>query len=187
MSGSDLTVIHKPKVPMAFAASAMAELCQRLDDGEAPNEALVLAFKDTELELGGAVDRRIVFMSMIESAIEDAKKARDAWSDQAKKLSKAYEAFEANTIGIIESHPDLPFKGDLGKLTVRKNPPSVVTAFGDRDLTPSEIYANAIDSGFVRTKTTYRLDKDAIKDALKSGAVLEWAKLEQGQALKVKK
>lgn len=180
-------VAYKPKVPMAYAAGVLADLCQRLDDGEAPGVALVSSFKETELDLADAVDRRIVFVSMIEGAIEEAKRARDAWADKIKKLNAAYEAFEANTVGIIKAHPDLPFKGELGKLSVKLNPPKLVTPFGDREISPEDVQLHGIDPGFVRIKTSYHLDKAAVKEAIKNGASLDWAKLEQETSLKVTK
>lgn len=178
----------KPRIPMAFAAMILSELCDRLDDGEDPSELMVHAFKDAEVSLAEATDRRIAFVNWVTGAIDAAKRARDQWSERARKLSALEAAFKSATAEIVKNNPDIPFKGDLGRLAVQSNPPSLDLAFAGKELNPELMSMMGIDDRFVIVATTYTLNVAAVKAALAAGEEISWASLKtDGYHLRVKK
>lgn len=180
--------VTRPKVPLAQAAHMLAKLCDLLDDGADPNDAFVAVFNETKLELAEAIDRRIAFDHWIEGAINAANSARDQWADRAKKLRATREVFKANTQAIIESNPDLPYQGTLGRLAVQRNgQPALKLTFGDKELTPELIGFYNIDPRFIRTTTTYAIDAATVKAAIAAGEKIEWAELETRQHLRIRK
>ena len=58
---------------------------------------------------------------------------------------------------------------------IQKNPPSVVITDETK-----------VDAKYITVVTTQKIDKTAIKEDLKNGAVLPWARLEQGERLVLK-
>ena len=182
-----LVTVNKPKVPMAFAATILSRLCDQIDDGVDPSDALVAVFEETKLDLADAVDRRIAFETWLSGSIETAKKARDAYAERARKLTAAHEAFKKNTMDIMQANPNLPYKGDLGRLAIQANPASLKLAFAGKELTPDVIAMFGVDQKYVKTFTTLVLDTVAVKAALQAGETFEWATLERGQSLRFRK
>ncbi len=182
----ELVPVTKPKIPMAFAALVLSELCDRLDDGADPTEALVAVFKDSELDLADATDRRIAFDTWIQGSIETAKKARDAYAERARKLTVAHEAFKTNTLSILEAYPELPYKGQLGRLASQASPPAMKLTISS-DLTQEVIEQFKIEPRFVKIITRLVLDSAAVKTALQAGEVFPWASLETGTHLRIRR
>jgi hypothetical protein len=175
------------RVPLAWTASTLSHLCDRLDAGEEPDAALVAVFNETKLEHADAVDRRIAFIKFVEGSIEGAKAAAREWDFQAKRLESLLAAMKERTKEILEAFPDLPYSGSLGKLAVQANggkTPLELT-FGDRELTPDLIAMFDVPPEFV--KVTYTLNTDAVRAALEEGVELPWAKLgDRGRHLRVR-
>src|SRR5688500_18041871 len=124
--------LDRVKIPMSWAAAALADLCDQIDNGVEPTKAVSLLFQERKLDLAEAVDRRIAFVNAVDAQIEAARKAKDAWAAQVRSLEALLAAMKAGTKEIIEAHPDLPYKGSIGRLAVQKNPPAVKTTFGDK-------------------------------------------------------
>lgn len=172
---------------MAWAASALAELCDRLDNGEEPTAALVSLFSETRLELAEAVDRRIAFIKYVEGAIEGARAARNEWDRQKTLLETMLAAMKARTKEIVETYPDLPYAGSLGKLAVQKNggKAPVELAFGERELSREIIEMFGVPEHLI--KITYTLDTDKLRRALEAGEDFPWATLQdRGSHLRIK-
>lgn len=187
MTTDVVALTERPKVPMAVAAATLAELCDRIDAGESIGEAVVALFDEKRLELCEAVDRRIAFDQWIKGAIEAARAARDEWGKRVEQLREAHERFKANTKAIVEAAPDLPYRGALGSIAVQKSPPAVDVAWGSRELDDETIAFFGVDPRFVKTKVTHTLDVTAVKDALKAGETLDWARLTQSNHVRFKK
>jgi hypothetical protein len=176
----------KKKTPLAEAASLLTELCERIDNGENLDHALMAAFNETKLDLAEAVDRRIAFDHWCKGAIEAARQARNDWDERKKLLEALLERFKENTKAIIEANPDLPYAGKLGRLALQKNPPSVQYAFGTKDVTPDLIDYLGIPREYVRV--TYEIDTAKVKADLLAGKEITWAALKtDGCHLRVRK
>lgn len=182
-----LTIIKPYKVPMDYAATALAELCERIDSGEPLSDALTVVFNDTKLDLADAVDRRIAFDTWIKGAIAAADNAAHEWQARAKKLEMMRDAFIERTKAIVEANPDMPYQGKLGTLKIRKNNPAVQLAFNDKALTADMIALVPGLADYAKAKTTWSVDKLRIAADLKAGEELPWATLTQGTRLEVRK
>ena len=170
---------QRAKVPMAWAAAALAEMCDRLEDGEEPTAAFTFVFNETRLDLAEAVDRRIAFIKLVEGSITAAEQARDEWALQKTRLESLLAAMKERTKEIVETFPDLPYKGTLGRFAVQKNggAQALDLSFGGKEITPELIDMFQIPERFVKTKVSYALDVDGIRAAIAKGEELPWAKL----------
>lgn len=182
----ELVVANRPKVPMAFAMSTLAAMCDAIDNGAELDDALVAQFQEAKLDLVEAIDRRVAFFRYLQGQIAAAKAARDAWQDDYKRLQAIEEKFKEKTKELVEAHPDLPKEGTIGKLAVQANPPSVKLTFEDRKLTRHVIDFFGVDEKYIKTETTYTLNAKLVADDLKAGVELPWARLEQGTHIRFK-
>ena len=182
-----LAVLSRPKVPLAWANRMFAELCERLDSGEDVTAALETVCKETRLARAEAIDRRLTFHDIVLAERARLAAVRDAYADEVRRADRVIEAFKADTKAILAETPDLPFKGTLGAISLQKSPPAVEIDLGGKDLTPETIEFFGIDERFVVVRTTYSLDTAAVKDALKAGETLAWARLTQGEHVRFRK
>lgn len=179
----------RARIPMAVAATELAQLCDAIDNGAEPSAALVAMFNERRLELAESVDRRIMFLTLVEGQIEQARAMRAGWDTQVQRLKALHDTMRAKTREIIEAAPDLPYQGTLGKLAIQKNGglAPVATEWGDKALTAAEIEMFGIDERYVQTETTYKLLTDVVRGDLEAGEDLGWAHLApRGMHLKVK-
>jgi hypothetical protein len=175
-------------IPMAEAARLLADLCERLDEGEEPTTGFVEVFNRTKFALSTGVDAFIEFDRQVEALIEHACKNRDAYGERARKLREARARFKTQVTELVESSPDLPFAGQLGRLAVQKSgTPALVLSFGEKELTPDLIEFYGIDQKYIREKTTYAIDAGAVKAALQAGEEIDWASLETRPHLRIRK
>lgn len=176
------------KVPMAWAATALAALCERIDNGEDPH-AVAAEFASTELALADAVDRRIAMIRFVEGAIEGAKAARDAYAADAQRLTDLLTSMKDRTKDIVQANPDLPYSGTLGRFTVQKNgghAPLKLT-FGDREVSKTELDLFEVPERFVGSKVVFWIRTDEVRAALAAGEKLPWAELEErGHHLRIR-
>lgn len=92
----------------------------------------------------------------------------------SKACENARERLKTRITEAVKLSPDQTIKGDLISFTLKKNPPSVV------------IHNEAtIPEKFVETVITRKVDKAAIKNAIKLGESVEGCELVQGQSLNV--
>lgn len=183
------TAVTPHRVPMAVAATDLAFLCDEIDSGVEPSTALVARFNETRLELADAIDRRIVFIGMVEGSIEQARAMRAGWDAKVQQLKALHDTMRAKTKEIIEAQPDLPYQGRLGKLAVQKNGgvTPVVTTWGDRELTAELVDMFGIDERYFYAETTYKLRPEVVLKDLEAGEELGWAQLgPRGTHLRIK-
>lgn len=182
-------VAVRPKIPMAVAATDLAMLCDAIDDGAEPSVALVAMFNEKRLDLAASVDRRIMFITLIEAQIEAARQMRSSWDDQVQRLKALHETMRAKTKEIIEAAPDLPYQGTLGKLSMQKNGgvAPLATTWGDKELSQELVEMFGVDERYYYVQTTYKLRPEVIVKDLENGVPIEWAQLSpRGCHLRIK-
>lgn len=179
-----LAAIPKPTVPIAQAAASLASVCDLIDGGANPKDAIVqVMFAAGRRQLADCVDEHIAFKAFVEGAAETAKQAKAAWEASRKRLVGIAAAVEELLKTTIEEKPDLPYSGSIGALAIHKNPPKVELAWGYGVITEEHVQFYGIDEQYLRRSV--ELDLDAIKRDLKAGKDIPWATLVQGTKLAV--
>lgn len=174
------------RTPMTWAAFSLAEMCQALEDGATPDALFTEHFKETELALAESVDRRIAMRLQIKADLEISRTQRADWDRRVQQLKALDDLCDEKTIETMQRHPDLPYKGQMGRFALQKNPPSLKLAFGEKGITSDMLTFFAIPPEFV--KTTIEINTVAVKDALKAGKEIPWAELKaDGCHLRVRK
>lgn len=179
------------RLPMQLAAANLERIANALTDAEL-NDALAETFAESRLDLAASIDRRIMFMDLAQDRIQTLKRLKMEFSEAAKRMETALERVKDNTLATMEMYPDLPYRGELGKLKAQNNssPRTVVELFTQNYqvsnvVDANDIHKHKIDERFFETKSYYCLVIDEIKKALESGEKIEWARLERGKHVRV--
>ncbi len=183
-----LAVLPRPTVPLANAAQNLASVCDAIDNGMNPKDALVkIMFSRAVGDVERSVTEHIAFKHFLEGSAEMAKTTKAAWETARKRLFVILEEFEELMKGAIEAKPDQPYSSPIGTLAVHKNPPSVELAWGDDSvkITKSLLGLYGVPDEFVNVKTEYSIKKAEVAAAIKSGRAFGWAILKQDTTLKV--
>lgn len=179
------------KVPLALAAQNLATLMEAIDEGKL-DEAIVQLFNDQRLDVASAVDRRICFFDMCERYIESLKDIARKYQTTAKSLEGALESVKKNTLETMKALPDVPYKGDLGRLQSQKNGTSSCNVLlNTKDVRFNnavnfeDVERLKINPGLYEERTYYVLVIEKIKAAIEAGLDIPWAELKRGEHLRV--
>ena len=171
---------------MTQAAETLASVCRLIDEGADPREAVVRTmFADGKDALARAVDSHIEAKTIAEGMFETAKKAKAEWEKRRKRMDDIVKAIDAEMLAALTAEPDLPYSGRLGSVKLVTNPGTLVTAWGDRELTPQLIEMFGVSEQYWTATTTYKLDVDAVKRDLRAGRTIDWATIRQDQRVEV--
>lgn len=158
----------------------IAELASAIDLSE--TEEMSLTFLDQVLKaLPTKVDGCAQYLDSLDDEIARAKDYSKKFSDLAKQIEARKERFEGYLKHSIEANNFEKLTGDAFQLSIKKNPPSVITK-RDADAADSLNYPD-----FVTSKVTFAWDKKALKEGIEAGnkVALELAELVQKTSLKV--
>lgn len=147
---------------------------------------------EIEITLKESVDKRIRFKTYLDGAIPAAKDMRDMWANRVKALDRALEWWKNDTKFVLENSTCAQFKGSLGTLKLQNNSVrSLEVDIPKTSVTISNVIGEIgtefswVDPRFTRTIAYKALNIDAIKMALEAGEVIPWARLEQGQHVRI--
>ncbi len=151
------------------------EMCEDAIDPRAVDQYLLNLFDNVSMELTDSVERRKAFANELRSKIELAKKYRDDGIKQQKRYELILERLIENTKRTVEANPDIPFKDALGgRLRILPNPsPTVII------IDPAQV-----SDEYMTKKLVLDFNKAKIKEDIKNGVELEWARLEYGTHLR---
>lgn len=174
---------------LAPTALLLAELAQRLDNGEPLTPIFQSVFAAAKQEHIAAVDHARTLATFLDGQVRAATSARDYWSACAKAAETALKELKAEALRSMEESPDLPWRDSYKqKLSLCNNSqPSLKTLYDDE--LGSKSVTNILDASHLdvipeRYQTAVSfivLNTAAIREDLAAGKELPWAKLERGR------
>jgi hypothetical protein len=158
----------------------LREMVEVLDRSESEEVDLGL-IQEVIKALPTKVDGCAQYLDSLDDEIARAKDYAKKFSELAKQIEARKERFEGYLKHSIESNGFEKLTGDAFQMTIKKNPPSVITK-READAADSLNYPN-----LVTTKMTFAWDKKALKEGIESGdkVALGLAELVQKTSLKV--
>ncbi len=174
------------KVPMAFAAQTLAQICDEVDSADKIDALLQTAFDDAKLDLGESVDRRIAFDRWVKIQVEAAEEGYRYYRDRKSLLEQVHARFKERTKAIIEAEPGMEdaFRGRLGKISLCNSPTVVEYSFGSREVTPEVAEMFGVDQAYLLPKVVYKIDAARVKQELELGEALPWATLKTSKHIR---
>jgi hypothetical protein len=185
--------LQPPKVHLGYSANALSTICEAIESSDDLDETMVALFNETSRQLSAGVGRRKAAARAIRFSIEQAKAYEKQVTHHRKRLESALDKLKQMTKEIVEAHPDLPFKDELGKkLTIVANAKAGVKY--DFDLGHKTVRnIIAFDQPpvyeeewkkYVKTEMYHVLDTGRVLADLEKGVELPWARLERGTHLR---
>jgi len=155
----------------------MVEVIDRSESEEVDLNLIQAVLKALPTKVDGCAQ----YLDSLDDEITRAKDYSKKFSDLAKQIEARKERFEGYLKHAIEGNGFEKLTGDAFQMTIKKNPPSVITR-READAADSLNYPD-----LVTTKMTFAWDKKALKEGIESGdkVALGLAELVQKTSLKV--
>lgn len=172
---------------LATLTSTIENLCAEIDDvmdGVIP-EDLLERFADAQLAHAEKVSAYVGAVKALQYNAAYYSDRAELLKRRAKTCERVEKAIKDRLTYQIQMHPDMPWRNKEGdKIALRKSPESLVCDIK----TYSRSFSNVIDSvvelgysdmlEFVDVVQVATLNKDKVKNYLKAGNSLPWARLE---------
>lgn len=173
------------------AAQRVSALIKSLESGEEIDSAISEILQLDQLHLVACVDGAIDCLQYLEGVEESCLRAKRMWDARAKHVASVRERARQRIRETIEQNPAVIYEGHHGTLDIRKNPGSLVIDLDLRDKSISNVIQPNVDitqiPGEFLEQTTYlTLNKERLKDAIKSGRVsVPWARIVRENRLSI--
>lgn len=177
----------RPTLSLTESAARLEQLAERLDAGEPLTPLFQAIFAQAKLEHVQGVADAINFCASLEALLLGAKRGRDAWAERARQLKSALEAFKAEAVKARAAYPNLPWTDTYGaRLSLCNNSSaSLVHDLPLSDMTARGVLeqedVDRLPAKYVKIVSYLTLNAAAVKEDLKAGVQLPWARLERGQ------
>jgi len=168
--------MSKNKIPLWDGAAIVTRMMEAIDDGKEISDLVQKEFELNMDDVSDGVDRRILAMGYMKDAIETTGKRVEEWREYKMRLTKSLEALKENTKNILTEFPDLPYKGQQGRLGISKSKPKLVVR--DESEIPG-IYFNEV--------VERKLNKELILIEIQDNGKSDYGYLEPVTALRIYK
>jgi len=147
------------------------------------NESLEQLIRDHQSSIENKVDNITTFLKKLDLEVAHQKNEAEIRSKKAKSLERLKENLEEYFVSVV-MHSDKPIRGQSWELGIQKNPKSLHSNLTDTDL----LALAAVNDPFIRTKTTYSLDKKSVMQAIEQGEISDnkYGTIEHKYRLKLK-
>lgn len=174
---------------LATITQVLDQICDEIDavSGEFPQD-LLERFTTAQMAHAEKVGAYV-------AVIETLKKNASYYEERAKLLArrartavKLEAAIKERLMFQIEHFPDLPWRSSEGdKIGVRNNPEGlkVDVPMDHRHINNIIPMETMIPVEFVTVATLYTLNTEAVRQFLKMGGTLSWARLERGKHVRI--
>jgi len=180
------------KTPLDQASLDLSAVAKMVEEQEETiDNALLRIFGECRDVQVQAVDRNIIFSRVLEHQIACAKEMEDAWTAKVRTLKNIQERHKARLVSILQSLPDIPFKGTQGKIALHANPVALEVEIAEQTrcfkvIGDAEIAKHRIPVEFLDEIRLTALNKANIKAHIKSGKELSWARLKQDNHIRIR-
>lgn len=153
------------------------QLLQMAEDPDIDEEILKDTMEGIEGELEDKAQNYAIIIQELQSEAYKVKAEIDRLQLRKKSLENNIQRMKDSLEKAMRATDKLKFKTELYSFSIRKNPPSVVLA--------DNFDINEVDAEYIKFADP-ELDKTKVKEALKAGTELGWARLESKESLSIK-
>ncbi len=175
--------------PLHWAAQTLATIMAQVDEEMGDiDEALMLAFKNSHIDLQTSVTRRQALAAHIRSTKLAAKEYRDTVTAYIHRLDRLEERMKEDALKAIDALPGVELRGANGKKLYSGNSQSAKLEFAIQE---KKTFTNLVDLEAIemfgvqphhfKMIFAYQIDLGAIKKDLKLGIKLKYAHLEESR------
>ena len=147
-----------------------------MDAGELDDDTLIDAMENTQEELNVKLENYCKFIKNLESDIDGLKAEEKRLAAKRKTMENTIERAKKAMQWAMNAAGEKKVKGSLFTISIQKNPEKVVLETEDVNLIPSH---------YVKYKEP-EIDKAKVKEDLKAGVELSFARLEQSEGIRIR-
>lgn len=174
---------------LAAMMSALQILEKQIDNSDEITPEQCDAHFSSIKEIDLKVDRLLSFMDL-------CKQNAATYSERAESLRRASESWERKyeslckyAMWLMERYPEVEWRGSDRTFTKKLNPPSLncqmKKSFSTNNLIPDELIFS-VPEKYRECKVIWLLKSDLVKEDLKAGKSLDFARLDRKEALAIK-
>lgn len=152
------------------------ELLEWAEDGDIDDQALTDTLEGLEGEIEDKADGYAKILQQLKADSDALKKETDRLAERKRTIDSRIGSLKKSLLMAMKATGKTKFKTQLFSFSISKNPEAVVLDTSDLEKIPAEYI----------TQPTPQINKAAIKDALKGGAMFEFAHLEQGEGVRIR-
>ena len=146
-----LAISNSMTTTLAQRAVALEAVCNEIDqnDGVITDE-MIARFDDAKLAVAEKVDSWIWYLDTLKTMAINAKVQKKRAEKAQKSLKGIQDGLNAYLKSLIQTTPDVPFRGKTGALYIHKSPPGVAYSF----VFDKKTLYNAIDPALLDMEPT---------------------------------
>lgn len=140
-------------------------------------------------EIDAKVDRLLAYMDICKHNSASYYERAEALSNTAKSWERKNDALQRYAMWLVDRYPEVEWRGTDRTFAKKLNPPSLNCqlrkSFSTSNMIPDELIFS-VPEKYRECKIVWVLKSDVVKDDLKSGKDLNFAKLDRKEALSIK-
>lgn len=174
---------------LASMMSALQILEKEIDNSDEITTEQCEAHFGSIQEIDVKVDRLLAFMDLCKQNAATYSERAESLQNASKSWERKYESLSKYAMWLIERFPEVEWRGTDRSIVKKTNPPSLSCDLKKRFSSENVIPDNLVFSvpeKYRDCKVVWILKTDLIKEELKAGKNLNFAKLERKEVLGIK-
>ena len=174
---------------LASMMSALQILEKEIDNSEEITPEQCEAHFGSIKEIDVKVDRLLAFMDLCKQNAATYSERAESLQNASKSWERKYDALSKYALWLTERFPEIEWRGTDRTFAKKLNPPSLNCQmrkrFSSENVIPDELIFS-VPEKYRECKMLWLLKSDFVKDDLKAGKNLNFAKLDRKEALSIK-
>lgn len=174
---------------LANMMSALQVLEKEIDNADEITPEQCEAHFGQIKEIDSKVDRLLAYMDICKSNAALYSERADSLKKAAESWDRKYESLSKYALWLTERYPEVEWRGTDRTFAKKLNPPSLncqlKKSFSTANMIPDELIFS-VPEKYRECKIVWILKTDLVKDELKAGKTLNFAKLERKEELGIK-
>jgi Siphovirus Gp157 len=168
---------------------SLSALETEIDDSAEITAEQCHAHFDAIKEIDVKVDSLLGYMDACKMRAAEFDAKAQEYKHQGQRWEKRLESLRNYCLFIIKSSPHITYRGKEKKMELKLNAPSLVCeirkSFSSANVIPAE-YLGLVPQRYLEEKTVWVLKTDVVREDLKSGTELSFARNERKESLQIK-
>lgn len=174
---------------LASMMSALQILEKEIDNSEEITPEQCEAHFGSIKEIDQKVDRLLAFMDLCKQNAATYSERAESLKHASESWERKYNSLQKYAMWLTERYPDIEWRGSDRTFTKKLNPPSLncqmKKSYSTSNMIPDELIFS-VPEKYRECKVIWILKTDLVKDELKAGNYLNFAKLDQKESLAIK-
>lgn len=173
---------------LAAMLDAVRQLEMLIDDADEVSLEMCEEHFSALKEVDQKVDRLLGFIDLCKMNAASLEARAKELSDMAERWERKLDGLQKYALGLLKAYPDVSWRGTDRAFKLQVNPPSLSCNFVKSKSFSNYVepeYVEAIPDEYLEEKTVKVLKANVLKDDLKQGKQVDFARLERKEKLAI--